>query len=125
MLRLLTRWFCLAAALLFIAHVYPGLTVTNFGSALAAALMIGALNTLLRPLLVLLTLPVTLLSLGLFLFIINAAMFYSAAWLLDGLAVKGFGAALVASLIYSLCGMVIEVALAQLFRRPAPGDASR
>jgi putative membrane protein len=117
MLRLLTRWCCLAAALLFIAHVYPGVTVTSFGSALAAAVLLGALNTVVRPLLVLLTLPVTLLTLGLFLFVINAVLFYSAAWLLDGLSVNGFGAALVASLIYSLCGMVIEVALGQVFQR--------
>jgi putative membrane protein len=117
MLRLLTRWCCLAAALLFIAHVYPGVTVTSFGSALAAAVLLGALNTVVRPLLVLLTLPVTLLTLGLFLFVINAVLFYSAAWLLDGLTVSGFGAALVASLIYSLCGMVIEVALGRVFQR--------
>jgi putative membrane protein len=76
----------------------------------------------LRPLLVLLTLPVTLLSLGLFLFVINAAMFYSAAWLLDGLAVTSFGAALVASLIYSLCGLVIEAALGQVFRHRTPAE---
>jgi putative membrane protein len=115
MLRLLTRWFCLAAALLFIAHVYSGVTVTSFGAALWAAVVIGALNTIVRPLLVLLTLPVTLLTLGLFLFVINAAMFYGAAQLLDGLNVAGFGAALVASLIYSLCSMVIEAALSQVF----------
>jgi putative membrane protein len=122
MLRLFTRWLCLAATLLFIAHVYPGVTVTSFGSALVAALVLGALNTVLRPLLVLLTLPVTLLSLGLFLFVINAAMFYSAAWLLDGLAVTSFGAALVASLIYSLCGLVIEAALGQVFRHQTRAD---
>lgn len=117
MLRLLTRWLCLATALLFIAHVYSGVTVTSFGAALWAAVVIGALNTIVRPLLVLLTLPVTLLTLGLFLFVINAAMFYSAAHLLDGLSVAGFGAALLASLIYSLCGMLIDAAVTQLFTR--------
>jgi len=75
------------------------------------------LNAFVRPLLVLLTLPVTLLSLGLFLFVINALMFWAAAWLLDGFAVTGFGAALLGSLIYSLCGMVIDVALERLFER--------
>ncbi|MEY2689831.1 MAG: hypothetical protein RL375_4030 [Pseudomonadota bacterium] len=122
MLRLLTRWCCLAAALLFIAHVYQGVSVTSFGTALWAAVVIGALNTVVRPLLVLLTLPVTVLTLGLFLFVINAAMFYSAAHLLDGLSVAGFGAALVASLVYSLCGMVIDVAVNQLFRRGSTAD---
>jgi len=64
---------------------------------------------------VVLTLPVTLVTLGLFLFIINAAVFQFAAWMLDGLQVGGFGSALVASLLYSLCGMVIESALQRLF----------
>jgi putative membrane protein len=115
MLVILVRWMLLAAALLLVAHVYPGVVVTSFGAALIAAFVIGLLNTLLRPLLVLLTLPVTLLTLGLFLFVINALMFYFAAHLLDGLQVSGFAAALIGSLIYSLCGMVIEVAMQRLF----------
>ena len=85
-----------------------------------AALVLGLLNTLLRPLLVLLTLPVTLLTLGLFLFVINALMFYFAASLLDGFNVTGFGAALIGSLIYSLCGMVIDAAMERLFYARAP-----
>jgi len=116
-MKLLLRWFLLAAALLLVAHLYPGVTVASFGSALVAALVLGLLNTLVRPLLVLLTLPVTVLTLGLFLFVINAAMFWSAAELLSGLSVTGFGAALVGSLIYSLCGMVIDTAMERLFSR--------
>jgi len=80
-----------------------------------AALVLGLLNSLLRPILVLLTLPVTLLTLGLFLFVINALMFYFAANVLSGFNVTGFTAALVGSLIYSLCGMVIDVAIERLF----------
>ena len=116
---LLVRWFLLAAALLFVAYVYPGVTVTSFGSALIAAFVIGVFNTLLRPILVLLTLPVTVLTLGLFLFIINAAMFYWAAQLLDGFGVRSFGAALLGSLIYSVMGLVIDAALQRLGRRSA------
>jgi putative membrane protein len=116
-MKLLLRWFLLAAALLLVAHLYPGVTVASFGSALMAAFVLGLLNTLVRPLLVLLTLPVTVLTLGLFLFVINAAMFWSAAELLNGLSVTGFGAALVGSLIYSLCGMVIDTAMERLFSR--------
>ena len=116
-MKLLLRWFLLAAALLLVAHLYPGVSVASFGSALAAALVLGLLNTLVRPLLVLLTLPVTVLTLGLFLFVVNAAMFWSAAELLSGLSVTGFGAALVGSLIYSLCGMVIDTAMERLFSR--------
>ena len=73
------------------------------------------LNTLLRPVLVLLTLPVTVITLGLFLFVINALMFYFAASMLDGFHVNGFTAALIGSLIYSLCGMVIDVAIERVF----------
>jgi len=114
-MKLIVRWLLLAAALLLVAHVYSGVQVTSFGAAMIAALVLGLLNALLRPLLVLLTLPVTLLTLGLFLFVINAVMFYLAASLLDGLSVTGFAAALIGSLIYSLCGMVIDVAMERLF----------
>ena len=116
-MKLLLRWFLLAAALLLVAHLTPGVKVASFGSALLAAFVLGLLNTLVRPLLVLLTLPVTVLTLGLFLFVINAAMFWSAAELLSGLSVTGFGAALVGSVIYSLCGMVIDIAMERLFSR--------
>jgi putative membrane protein len=116
-LKLIARWLLLAAALLLVAHLYPGVTVASFGSAMVAALVLGLLNTLVRPLLVLLTLPVTLLTLGLFLFVINALMFWSAASLLEGFAVTGFAAALIGSLIYSACGMVIDTAVEHLFAR--------
>ena len=115
MMKTLIRWMLLAAALLLVAHLYPGVEVKSFTSAMITALVLGLLNTLLRPLLVLLTLPVTVLSLGLFLFVINALMFWAAANILDGFAVAGFTAALIGSLIYSLCGMLIDVAMERLF----------
>lgn len=115
MTKILVRWLLLAGALLLVAHLYPGVIVKSFTSALIAAFVLGLLNTLLRPILVLLTLPVTVLSLGLFLFIINALMFWMAATVLDGLAVTGFAAALIGSLIYSLCGMVIDVVVERVF----------
>jgi putative membrane protein len=114
-MKTLVRWLLLAGALLLVAHLYPGVIVRSFTSALIAALVLGLLNTLLRPILVLLTLPVTVLTLGLFLFIINAVMFWMAASVLDGLAVTGFAAALIGSLIYSLCGMVIDVVIERMF----------
>ena len=89
-MKILVRWLLLAAALLLVAYLYPGVTVTSFGSAMIAAFVLGLFNTLLRPLLVLLTLPVTLLTLGLFLFVINALMFWAAAQVLDGFNVNGF-----------------------------------
>ncbi len=77
--------------------------------------MLGLLNTVVRPILVLLTLPVTVLTLGLFLFVINALVFWAAAAVLDGFQVRGFLAALVGSLIYTAIGVVIESALERLF----------
>jgi putative membrane protein len=116
-MKLIARWLLLAAALLLVANLYPGVTVSGFGTAMIAALVLGLLNTLVRPLLVLLTLPVTLLTLGLFLFVINALMFWAAAKLLDGFEVTGFAAALIGSLIYSACGMVIDIAIERIFAR--------
>ena len=114
-MKLIVRWMLLAAALLLVAHLYPGVEVRSFGTAMIAALVIGLFNALLRPILVLLTLPVTLLTVGLFLFVINAAMFYAAAAVLKDFNVTSFVAALIGSLIYSLCGMVIDVAMERLF----------
>lgn len=115
-MRLLLKWLLSAAALLFVAYVFSGVEVKSFTSALLAAFIIGLFNVVLRPVLVILTLPVTIVTLGLFLFVINALMFWAAATVLgDGFQVSGFGAALIGSLIYSLLGIVIESALGGLF----------
>jgi len=114
-MKTLARWLLLAAALLLVAHLYSGVSVASFGTAMLAAFVIGLFNTLVRPLLVLLTLPVTLLTLGLFLFVINALMFWAAASLLDGFNVAGFTAALVGSLLYSVCGVIIDAAVERVF----------
>ena len=116
-MKIIVRWLLLAAALLLVAYLYPGVTIKSFGSAMVAAFVLGLFNTLLRPILVLLTLPVTVITLGLFLFVINALMFYFAASVLNGFHVSGFAAALIGSLIYSLCGMVIDVAMERVFVR--------
>ena len=118
-MKIIVRWLLLAAALLLVAQVYAGVSVASFSSALIAALVLGLFNTLVRPLLVLLTLPVTLLTLGLFLFVINALMFWAAATVLDDFNVAGFGAALIGSLLYSVCGMVIDAATERIFSRSA------
>ncbi len=114
-MKLIARWLLLAAALLLVAYLYPGVQVAGFTQALVAAFVIGLLNLLVRPILVLLTLPVTLLTLGLFLFVINALMFWAAASVLDGFNVAGFWAALIGSLLYSVCGVVIDAAVERLF----------
>ena len=113
-MKLLLKWLLSAASLMFVAYLYPGVQVTILSAALVAALVIGLFNAVLRPILVVLTLPVTVVTLGLFLFVINAFMFWAAAELLKGFQVAGFGAALIGSLIYSALGMVIDSALRSL-----------
>ena len=116
-MKLLLKWLLSAAALLFVAYVYGGVQVQSFGSALIAAFVIGLFNAVLRPVLVILALPVTVVTVGLFLFVINALMFWAAAGVLDGFHVNGFMAALLGSLIYSALGLVIESALGGLFTK--------
>lgn len=116
-MKLVLRWLLSASALLLVAHVYSGVVVTSFISALIAAAVIGLLNLVVRPVLVILTLPVTVLTLGLFMFVINALLFWAAAGMLEGFDVRGFGAALVGSLAYSVIGLVIESALGGLFSK--------
>ena len=106
MLTLLARWIVNAAALLLVAYLYPGVQVTNFFAALVAALALGLVNAVIRPVLVILTLPVTLLTLGLFLFVINALLFWLVAEVIRGFTVSSFAGALVGSLLYSVITLV-------------------
>jgi putative membrane protein len=114
-MKMLAKWLLSAVALLALAHLYSGVAVTSLTAALAAAFVIGLLNTVVRPVLVVLTLPVTVVTLGLFLFVINALMFWAAGSMLDGFQVRDFGAALLGSMVYSVLGIVIESALERLF----------
>lgn len=114
-MKLIAKWLLSASALLALTYLYSGVDVTSFGSALIAAFVIGLFNTIVRPILVILTLPVTVVTLGLFLFVINALMFWAASGVLEGFQVSGFGAALIGSIIYSVFGLVIESALDRLF----------
>ncbi len=116
-MKLILKWLLSAAALLAVAYLYSGVQVASFSSALIAALVIGLFNMLLRPVLVVLTLPVTVVTLGLFLFVINALMFWSAAGVLPGFHVSGFLAALLGSLIYSVFGIVIDSAVESLLSK--------
>ena len=112
-MRLVLKWLLSAVALLVVAYVYSGVQVNSFVSALIAAAIIGLLNAVVRPVLVILTLPVSIVTLGLFLFVINALMFWSASGLLNGFHVAGFWAALLGSLIYSALGLIIDAALSK------------
>lgn len=114
-MKLLVKWLLSATALLAVAHLYSGVELHSFSAALLAAFVIGLFNIFLRPVLILLTLPVTLITLGLFLFIINALLFWAAASLLADFQVRDFAAALLGSLLYSMFSLVIDSALERLF----------
>jgi putative membrane protein len=114
-MKLILTWVLHATTLLALAHLFQGIEVADFSTAMIAALVIGLFNLVVRPVLVVLTLPVTFLSMGLFLFVINAFMFWAAAGILDGFYVQGFGAAMLGSLFYSAFGVLIDSALQRLF----------
>ncbi|MEO5691619.1 MAG: phage holin family protein [Usitatibacter sp.] len=106
MLTLVARWIINAAALLLVAYLYPGVMVESFFAALIAALVLGLVNAVIRPVLLLLTLPVTILTLGLFIFVINALLFWFVAEVVQGFKVTGFWAAMIGSILYSVITLV-------------------
>jgi putative membrane protein len=107
MLRLLTIWLLNALALLVLPYVIPSVQVTSFGSALFAALVLGFINTLIRPVLVLLTLPVTLLTLGLFIFVINGLLFWFVGSFVHGFVVSGFWSGVFGAIVYSIVSWLL------------------
>lgn len=108
MLFTLIRWVLFAGALLFTAWVVPGISFTGFMSALLAAFVMGLVNIFIRPLFLLLTLPLNLLTLGLFTFVVNALMFLLVAKLVPGFMVEGFLAALLGSIVLSILSLFIN-----------------
>lgn len=101
-MTLLLVWILNAVALLVVAYILPGIVVASFWSAMWAALVLGLINMLVKPLFVLLTLPITIVTVGLFLFVINALMFWLAGSILKGFQVTGFWWAVGGALLYSL-----------------------
>src|SRR5690242_21411014 len=104
--KLLLVWLINAISLIAVAYLLPGIGVESFITALIAALVLGLVNAVIRPILVILTLPVTLLTLGLFLFVINALLFWFVAEVVQGFTVTGFIGALIGSILYSLITLV-------------------
>jgi len=96
-----------AVALIVVAHSVDGVQVSGFGTAVIGALALGVVNAIVRPVMILLTLPLTLLTLGLFLFVVNATMLWLVAALVPGMQIGGFGAALLGSLLLTLLNLVI------------------
>jgi putative membrane protein len=102
MYSLITRLLLNILALLLVAYVVPGIVVDGFFTALIVAVLLGLLNIFIKPILVLLTLPITILTLGLFTFVINALLFWFVASFVEGFAVSGFWIALLGTILYSI-----------------------
>jgi putative membrane protein len=110
-MKLLLIWLLNALALLAVAYFVPGIHVAGFAAALLAALVIGLVNMLIRPILVLLTLPITLLTLGLFILVINGVLFYAVGYWLQGFEVKTLLAGIIGALLYSIFSWLLSALL--------------
>ena len=107
-MSLIIGWAINAVSLLLLAWLMPAVNVASFGVALIAALVLGLLNAVIRPVLLVLTLPVNVLTLGLFTFVINGFLFWLAARMLDGFEVRSFGWAILAAIVYSLISWAVS-----------------
>jgi len=116
-LQLLLIWVLNALALIAVANFVPGIRVDSFTDALIAAFFLGLVNTLIRPLLLLLTLPVTMLTLGLFIFVINGLLFWFVGSELRGFTVDSFGHGVLGAVLYSIFSWALSSAAAQLLRK--------
>ena len=103
----LIHWLVAALAIIISAYLLPGISVNGLFTALVTALVLGLLNAFIRPILLILTLPINILMLGLFTFIINALMIELAAVIVPGFQVRGFGWALLFSLVLALITSVL------------------
>jgi putative membrane protein len=107
-MRLLIRWLISAGAVFLLPHLFAAIEVKSFYVALAVAVVLGLLNAVVRPILILLTLPVTLLTLGLFIFVINALLFWFVSSFVPGFHVDGFWPAMWGSILYSLITFILN-----------------
>jgi len=113
MIRITIKWFALTASIMVTSYLIDGISVDGISSALLAAAVLGILNVFLRPIALILTLPVNILSLGLFTFVINAFMLIITSRLIPGFNVNGFWAAVTGSLLISIVGWIINILAAE------------
>lgn len=107
-MKLLGRWLVSALSLWVVQLILPGLVVESPTALFIGALVLGLLNALVKPILIILTLPLTLLTLGLFILVLNAAMFSLAAWLVPGFEVSGFWSAFFGAILFSILSFLIN-----------------
>ncbi len=105
-MKLLIRLLINALAILLIAYLVPGVAVTGFYTALIGAVVLGLLNLVIKPLILLLTLPITIITLGLFTFVINALLFWFVGTVVKGFSVEGFIPAFIGALILTVVGWI-------------------
>ena len=108
MVELLVRLVINAVLLLIVAGMVPGLYVEGWGSAFMGAIVLGLVNFFVKPVMVILTLPLTMITLGLFLLVINALMLWLVSGLVPGIRLEGFGSAILGSLVLSLLNLAIS-----------------
>ena len=107
-MRFLVRLIVNAAAVFLAANVVPGIAVTGFGIALLAGLILGFVNAIIKPILFVLTLPFTIVTLGLFIFVVNAICLGLVAWLVPGFTISGFWAALLGAFVISVVSWLLH-----------------
>jgi putative membrane protein len=108
MARILLGWAINAGVLLLLPYIVPAVYVRNLGVALLVALVLGLLNAIVRPILFVLTLPITVVTLGLFIFVLNGLMFWLTAQLMPGFEVRGFWWAVLAAIVFSVISWVVS-----------------
>lgn len=107
-MRLLATWLINALALLALPYLIPSIAIADFTTALIVAVLLGFVNAVIRPILLVLTLPATVVSLGLFIFVINGLMFWLVARLVDGFHVAGFWSAVFGAILYSVISWTLS-----------------
>jgi putative membrane protein len=116
-MRFLVRLIVNAAAVFLAANLVPGITVSSFGVALLAGLLLGFVNAVIKPILFVLTLPFTIVTLGLFIFVVNAICLALVAWLVPGFTISGFWAALFGAIVISLVSWLLNTIVTDDERR--------
>ena len=107
-MRILIRWLITTAAILVCAYILPGVSVSSLGTAFVTALVLGLINAILRPILLIFTFPLTVVTLGLFIFVLNALLVLLTSAIVPGFYVQGFGWALLFSLVFSAVSFIIN-----------------
>ena len=112
-MRLLATWIVNALALMALPYLMDSIQISNLWTALLVAVVLGFVNTVIRPIILILTLPATIMTMGLFIFVINGLMFWAVANMIEGFKVTGFWSAVAGALLYSVISWALSTLLLQ------------